>query len=88
MLYEKPACTGSENSLYECPGYKDIKYGATICGKHLKLKREYNLAMSSMAPKIIIELYYFYCKKAQISESYIHTLYLQGNILQIHSNYK
>lgn len=31
MLFEKPACTGSENSLFDCPGNKNIKYGATIC---------------------------------------------------------
>lgn len=31
MLFEKPTCTGSENNLLDCPGSKDIKYGATIC---------------------------------------------------------
>ncbi|KAH3754675.1 hypothetical protein DPMN_189356 [Dreissena polymorpha] len=31
MLFEKPACRGSENSLFDCPGAKDIKYGPTIC---------------------------------------------------------
>ena len=38
MLFEKPGCIGSENSLFECPGYKDIKYGATMCGEHFKIE--------------------------------------------------
>ena len=35
MLFEKPACTGSENSLFDCPGSKNIKYGASVCSKFL-----------------------------------------------------
>lgn len=32
MVYEKPACRGTENSLFECPGKNNIKVGARVCG--------------------------------------------------------
>lgn len=33
MVFEKPACRGTENSLFECPGRANIKDGARVCGK-------------------------------------------------------
>ena len=33
MLWEKPRCTGTENSLFDCPGASSIQFGAHICGK-------------------------------------------------------
>ena len=32
MVFEKPACRGSENSLFECPGKINIKAGPNVCG--------------------------------------------------------
>ncbi|XP_076442507.1 protein bark beetle-like [Babylonia areolata] len=31
MLWEKPGCTGSETTLFECPGVSRIRAGAHIC---------------------------------------------------------
>ncbi|KAL3873370.1 hypothetical protein ACJMK2_036499 [Sinanodonta woodiana] len=31
MMYEKPGCLGSENSLFDCPGKNNVKIGAHIC---------------------------------------------------------
>lgn len=33
MLFERPDCSGSEKSLFDCPGKLNIRVGANICGK-------------------------------------------------------
>lgn len=35
MLWERPGCTGNENSLFNCPGVSKIRVGAHICGMYV-----------------------------------------------------
>lgn len=34
ILWEKPDCKGSENSLFDCPGANSMKTGRHICGAY------------------------------------------------------
>ena len=33
ILWEKPSCTGTEDSLFDCPGVLRIQHGAHVCGR-------------------------------------------------------
>ena len=33
ILWEKPGCVGTENSLFDCPGMRAIRTGRHICGQ-------------------------------------------------------
>lgn len=32
MMFERPRCSGQENSLFDCPGVTNIHLGQHICG--------------------------------------------------------